>query len=97
MLNQYPVWKYIALIVALVFGTTYALPNLFGEDPAVQVSHRTTSIAQEEMLLIEQTLGNSNINIKSSEIIEGRALIRFDDTNIQLQAADVQKSSLGKQ
>ena len=97
MLNQYPVWKYIALIVALVFGTTYALPNLFGEDPAVQVSHRTTSIAQEEMLLIEQTLGNSNINIKSSEIIEGRALIRFDDTNIQLQAADVLKSSLGKQ
>ena len=49
------------------------------------------------MLLIEQTLGNSNINIKSSEIIEGRALIRFDDTNIQLQAADVLKSSLGKQ
>jgi preprotein translocase subunit SecD len=95
MLNQYPVWKYIALIVALVFGTTYALPNLFGEDPAVQVSHRTTSITQEEMLLIEQTLGN--INIKSSEIIEGRALIRFDDTNIQLQAADVLKSSLGKQ
>ena len=97
MLNQYPVWKYIALIVALVFGTIYALPNLFGEDPAVQVSHRTTSITQEEMLLIEQTLGNSNINIKSSDIIEGRALIRFDDENIQLQAADVMKSSLGKQ
>jgi preprotein translocase subunit SecD len=97
MLNQYPVWKYIALIVALVFGTIYALPNLFGEDPAVQVSHRTTSITQEEMLLIEQTLGNSNISIKSSEIIEGRALIRFDDENIQLQAADVMKSSLGKQ
>jgi len=97
MLNQYPVWKYIALIVALVFGTIYALPNLFGEDPAVQVSHRTTSITQEEMLLIEQTLGNSNITIKSSETTEGRALIRFDDENIQLQAADVLKSSLGKQ
>jgi len=97
MLNQYPVWKYVALIIALVFGTIYALPNLFGEDPAVQVSHRTTSITQEEMLLIEQTLTNSNINIKSSEILEGRALIRFDDTNIQLQAADLLKSSLGKQ
>ena len=97
MLNQYPVWKYIALIVALVFGTIYALPNLFGEDPAVQVSHRTTSITQEDMLLIEQTLGNSNINIKSSDITEGRALVRFDDENIQLQAADVLKSSLGKQ
>ena len=97
MLNQYPLWKYIALIVALVFGTIYALPNLFGEDPAVQVSHRTTSLTQEDMLLFEQTLGSSNIVIKSSEIIEGRALIRFEDENVQLQAADVLKSSLGKQ
>ena len=97
MLNQYPLWKYIALIVALVFGIIYALPNLFGEDPAVQVSHRITSLTQEEMLLIEQTLANSNINIKSSGITEGRALIRFDDENIQLQAADVLKSSLDKQ
>ena len=97
MLNQYPLWKYIALIVALVFGTIYALPNLFGEDPAVQVSHRTKSLTQEDMLLIEQTLGNSNINIKSSDITEGRALIRFDDETIQLQAADALKSSLDKQ
>ncbi len=97
MLNQYPLWKYIALIVALVFGTIYALPNLFGEDPAVQVSHRTKSLTQEDTLLIEQTLANSNITIKSSEIIEGRALVRFDDENVQLQAADVLKSSLEKQ
>jgi len=97
MLNQYPLWKYIVLIVALVFGTIYALPNLFGEDPAVQVSHRTKSLTQEDMLLIEQTLGNSNINIKSSDITDGRALVRLDDENIQLQAAEVLKSSLGKQ
>lgn len=97
MLNQYPVWKYIALIAALVIGTIYALPNLFGEDPAVQVSHRTTSLNQEDMRLIEQTLGNSNIHIKSADIIEGRALIRFDDADSQLQAADVLKSSLEKQ
>jgi preprotein translocase subunit SecD len=97
MLNQYPLWKYIALIIALVFGTIYALPNLFGEDPAVQVSHRTKSLTAEDMLLIEQTLGNSNISIKSSEIIEGRALVRFEDENIQLQAADILRSSLQRQ
>jgi preprotein translocase subunit SecD len=97
MLNQYPLWKYIALIIALVFGTIYALPNLFGEDPAVQVSHRTKSLTQEDMLLIEQTLGNSNIAIKSSEIIDGRALVRFADENVQLQAADILRDSLEKQ
>ncbi len=97
MLNQYPLWKYIALIVALVLGTIYALPNVFGEDPAVQVSHRSESLAQENLLSIEQTLAGSDIAIKSSELLEGRALIRFDDENTQLKAAEVLKSSLDKQ
>ena len=97
MLNQYPLWKYIALIVALIFGTIYALPNMFGEDPAVQVSHRTKSLTQEDMLLIEQTLSNSGIPVKSSDLVESKALVRFDDENIQLQAADKLTSSLGKQ
>ena len=97
MLNQYPLWKYIVLIVALVIGTIYALPNLFGEDPSVQVSHRKKSIGQEDILLIEQKLADSNISFKSSELAEGRALVRFDDENIQLQAAEVLKASLGKQ
>jgi preprotein translocase subunit SecD len=97
MLNQYPLWKYIVLIVALVIGTIFALPNLFGEDPAVQVSHRTKSLTQEDVLLIEQTLRDGNISFKSSELTEGRALVRLEDENIQLQAADVLKSSLEKQ
>ncbi len=97
MLNQYPLWKYIVLIVAIVIGTIYALPNLFGEDPSVQISHRAQSIAQEELLLIEQTLEQNNINIKATELAEGRALVRFDDTNVQLQAAEILTSSLPKQ
>ena len=97
MLNQYPLWKYIALIVALVFGTIYALPNVFGEDPAVQVSHRTKSLTQEDMLSIDQILASNSIDKKSSEILEGRALIRFNDENTQLKAADILKTSLEKQ
>ena len=97
MLNQYPLWKYIVLIVAIVIGTIYALPNLFGEDPSVQISHRAQSIAQEDLLLIEQTLEQNNINIKATELAEGRALVRFDDENVQLQAAEILTSSLPKQ
>ncbi|MGB5278037.1 MAG: protein translocase subunit SecD [Gammaproteobacteria bacterium] len=97
MLNQYPLWKYIVLILALVLGTLYALPNLFGEDPSVQVSHRTKSLTQEDLLLIEQTLGDNKVTIKSSELNEGRALVRLDDENVQLQAADILTSSLNKQ
>ncbi|MGB5520791.1 MAG: protein translocase subunit SecD, partial [Gammaproteobacteria bacterium] len=73
------------------------LPNLFGEDPSVQVSHRTKSLTQEDLLLIEQTLGDNKVTIKSSELNEGRALVRLDDENVQLQAADILTSSLNKQ
>ncbi|HHO69182.1 MAG TPA: hypothetical protein ENK12_09130, partial [Gammaproteobacteria bacterium] len=37
-MNRYPAWKYLLLIVVMVVGIFYALPNLYGEDPAVQVS-----------------------------------------------------------
>ncbi|MFN2335204.1 MAG: hypothetical protein ABR550_12365, partial [Wenzhouxiangellaceae bacterium] len=37
-MNRYSAWKYILLILVLVLGGLYALPNLFGDDPAVQVS-----------------------------------------------------------
>ena len=56
MLNQYPLWKYILLIVVLLIGSIYALPNLYGEDPAVQISHRTKSLLEEDKLAIEQTI-----------------------------------------
>ena len=97
MLNQYPLWKYIALIVAIILGTLYALPNLFGEDPAVQVSHRTQSLDKEGLLVIEQALNARSIPIKSSEIIDGRVLVRFNDESSQLQAVEALKESLDKQ
>ena len=37
-MNRYPLWKYVVMLVALVIGLVYTLPNFFGEAPAVQVS-----------------------------------------------------------
>ena len=96
MLNQYPLWKYLALLIALIVGVIYALPNLYGEDPAVQVSGRTKSVDQDGLLMVEKTLRDHNIEIKSAELLEGRALVRFNDEETQLQAADLLKSSLDK-
>jgi len=96
MLNQYPLWKYLSLLITLVIGCIYALPNLYGEDPAVQVSGRTKSIDQDGLLSIEKTLRDRNIEFKSSELIEGRALVRFKDEETQLQAADLLNASLDK-
>ncbi len=93
MLNQYPLWKYIMLIVVLLFASLYALPNLYGEDPAIQISHRSKLLTDEDKLLIEQTVKN----LKFAELTQGHVLVRFHDTEAQLIAVEVLKEKLGKQ
>ena len=97
MLNQYPLWKYILLIVVLLFSSLYALPNLYGEDPAVQISHRTKALVEEDKLAVEQALSEKQISIISTEAGQGRILVRFNDTETQLIAAAALKHALGKQ
>lgn len=97
MLNQYPLWKYILLVVVLLFASIFALPNLYGEDPAVQISHRTKSLIAEDKLAIEQTIQSKDIILKSAELTQGRLLVRFNDTETQLIAAEALKEALGKQ
>jgi len=97
MLNQYPLWKYILLIVSIFIGTIYALPNLYGEDPAVQISHRTKSLTEEDKNTIELAVKEKDITLKSAELTQGRMLVRFNDTKSQLIAASALKEALGKQ
>jgi preprotein translocase subunit SecD len=97
MLNQYPLWKYILLVVVLLFASIFALPNLYGEDPAVQISHRTKSLSEEDKLVVEQAIQAKDIILKSAELTQGRLLVRFNDTETQLIAADALKEVLGKQ
>ncbi len=97
MLNQYPLWKYILLVFVLLFASIFALPNLYGEDPAVQISHRTKSLIEEDKLAIEQTIHSKDIVLKSAELTQGRLLLRFNDTETQMIAAGALKEILGKQ
>jgi len=97
MLNQYPLWKYILLVVVLLFTSIYALPNLYGEDPAVQISHRTKSLSDEDKITVEQSIQSKDIAFKSVELTDGRLLVRFNDTETQLKAAEALKESLNKQ
>jgi preprotein translocase subunit SecD len=97
MLNQYPLWKYISLVVVLIMASIFALPNLYGEDPAVQVSHRTKSLTDDDKLLIEQTIKAKELSLKSIELEQGLVLARLGDTKDQLIAADALKEALDKQ
>ena len=96
MLNQYPLWKYLLLITAIIAGGLYALPNLYGEDPAIQVSgERTIVIDADTMTRVETTLKSNDIIAKSIVLEDKRILARFSDTDTQLKAQEVVREALG--
>ena len=69
-MNQYPAWKYLLIFVLLVVGIFYALPNLYGEDPAVQItSSRGFPIPQELEAAVEDAMAQP-LPDGSSEIDE---------------------------
>jgi len=96
VLNKYPLWKtlMVALIVAL--GALYATPNLFPDDPAVQVSGLRGVEANTATLdSIKEQLSNSDIDYKSIVLEDGQVLTRFKNTEAQLKARDILDDSLG--
>ncbi|MFQ5642641.1 MAG: protein translocase subunit SecD [Thiogranum sp.] len=94
-MNQYPAWKYLLIIALLVIGMLYALPNLYGEDPAVQVSSSRSAMDDSIQGLLESKLGDAGLSAKSVEQIERGLMVRFDNTEDQLAAADLFKDALG--
>ncbi len=97
-MNQYPAWKYLLIVLILVVGTLYALPNLFGEDPAIQVtSARGFTIPLDLEANIEDALVVEQVEYQNKEQQGNRLLYRFNSTEDQLRAADVLKEALGEQ
>ena len=95
-MNQYPAWKYLLIIALVVIGLLYALPNLYGEDPAVQVSGgRNVTMDDTIQALLESKLGDVGISSISVEETDRGLLIRFNDTEDQLAATDLFKDALG--
>ncbi|MTH46244.1 protein translocase subunit SecD [Intestinirhabdus alba] len=96
MLNRYPLWKYVMLIVVVIVGLLYALPNLYGEDPAVQITGARGVAASEQTLIqVQNTLQKEKITAKSVALEEGAILARFGSTDAQLRAREALLELLG--
>jgi preprotein translocase subunit SecD len=96
MINQYPLWKNLMIAAILIAGLIYALPNLYGEDPAIQVSAtRTEKVDAAIRDRVLETLRDAGLAHKSAELEEERLLVRFHDTETQLKAADRVETALG--
>jgi preprotein translocase subunit SecD len=96
-MNQYPVWKYLLIFLVIAVGAVYALPNLYDADPAVQLSWTAKSQSDDVARgRIETVLSEAGIKPTAIEAGEGRLLLRFDNVDGQLAAADVLKEKLGE-
>ncbi len=96
MLNQYPLWKYLLILAVVVVGGVYALPNLYGEDPALQISAgRGATVDQTTVSRVEAILDEAGLKPKRLEYGERGILVRFDNTEDQLKAQDVVRDKLG--
>ncbi|MDZ7890795.1 MAG: protein translocase subunit SecD [Rhodoferax sp.] len=94
-MNRYPVWKYAIILVALVVSGLYALPNLFGEAPAVQVSTAKSSVKVDAATLakVEQALKSAGLTPDAVALDGASIKARFADADTQLKAKDaVQKA-----
>ena len=100
MLNRYPLWKYLLIVVVLALGLIYATPNLYPDDPAIQISgaSSTQTIEQSDLDLIEQALASAGLQTKGSELgSNGRSgLVRLVNRSDQLGAQDVVRDALGR-
>ncbi|MDO8844694.1 MAG: protein translocase subunit SecD [Methylicorpusculum sp.] len=95
MQNHFPLWKNGLILIILVVASIYALPNLYGDDPSVQVSSSSTPLEQSQVKQIEDHVKQAGLNSKSVEYKNGQALVRFENTNDQLKAADILRDKLG--
>lgn len=96
-MNQYPTWKYIAILGVLFLATLYSIPNLFGEDPAVQISPayaREAKIDDNTQKSVDEILKNAQITPKKIERDDKQMLLRFNDTDEQLKAYTALKNGL---
>jgi preprotein translocase subunit SecD len=97
-MNQYPLWKYLLILAALLAGLIYTLPNFFGESPAVQVLPLRASLKADAALLarVENVLKTANLNPELAMLDASGVKARFADTDSQLKAKDVLIAQLGE-
>ena len=99
-MNRYPLWKYILIVIALLFGVLYTIPNFFGESPAVQVSSGKSTLKIDSSLadLVSQVLQQGHLPADGVAFentgAQGTVRARFHDTDTQFKAKALLEQNL---
>ncbi len=98
MINKYPFWKYLLILMVVAMGVIYALPNLYPDDPAVQLTSQRGSIqvTDNEMKKVTKALDRAGIGYFGQSIENNNGLIRFNSDEDQLKAKTVIQQALGE-
>jgi preprotein translocase subunit SecD len=96
MMNRYPLWKYLLIVFLTVIGVIYALPNIYGDDPALQISaNRMAEINNATRDKVIKALEKEDLAYKSIEIKPSSMMVRFANTDVQLKAYEPVREALG--
>ena len=94
---ELPRWKYVLIALILVFGVLYALPNLYPQDPAVQISaNRGSTVDDALKARVETLLAEQKLQATAIEVGADNLLVRMDNPDVQLRAADYLREKLGR-
>ncbi len=95
-MNQYPLWRYLLLFAVLLVGGLYALPNIFPQDPALQISERRGGAVDISIKkLIENTIAENKLQVKAVKTTNKQIEITFRENSLRRQAAEVIREKLG--
>lgn len=96
-MTKFPVWKYLIIIVAIIIGLLYTLPNFYGEVPAVQISSSRSSVQIGDDLIKKTTDALLTQSVQpQGEVFDGKTLkFKFKTTDDQLKARDIIAQTLG--
>jgi preprotein translocase subunit SecD len=101
-MNRYPVWKYIVIVIALLFGVIYTLPNFFGESPALQISSAKATVKVDNSVtgMVESALQKAGLPAQGIVYEHignlGSVRVRFADTDTQFKAKGLLEKELNR-
>jgi preprotein translocase subunit SecD len=96
-MTNYPKWKYALVALVIAVFAFYAIPNLFPEDPAVQVSGQRGAVVDEALKeRVQGLLEGNQVPFTRLEVEDERLLAHFDSTDLQLRAAELLRENLGE-
>lgn len=96
MINKYALWKNVLIILVVLVGALYALPNIYGSDPAIQITATRSAVVDQTLIdRVKTELTNSKLDYGNIKVDDDILVIRFKNVENQLKANDLLRESLG--